>query len=127
MRSFSPIFHARVTEAGLLKFTHPTRYQRHLTHLAGRDVVILVREPHELRSRSQNNYYHGVVVQILAAEWGTTPASVHTDLKREFGIRSTAMLETGQFETYLTQIRAWALTEFGIQIPEPHEVLPSGP
>ena len=123
----TPVFAAHVTSDGTVTLKRPGAYRRYLQGLSGRDVVILVREPHELRSVSQNNYYHGVVVQMLATEWGTTPASVHTDLKREFGIRSTAMLETGQFETYLTQVRAWALTEFGIQIPEPHEVLPSGP
>ena len=127
MSSPTPVFAAQVTDTGELAFEHPAKYQRYLQRLAGRQVIILVREPGDLRSRSQNNYYHGVVVQMLATEWGTTPASVHADLKREFGIRSTAMLETGQFETYLTHVRAWALTEFGIQIPEPHEVLPSGP
>ena len=119
----TPVFAAHVTSDGTVTLKRPGAYRRYLQGLSGRVVVILVREPHELRSVSQNNYYHGVVVQMLATEWGTTPASVHSDLKREFGIRSTAMLETGQFETYLTHIRAWALTEFGIQIPEPHEVL----
>ena len=121
----SPVFTGRVSADGTLQLRSPTKYKRHLRGLAGKDVVLLVREPHELRSGSQNNYYHGVVVALLAEEWGCTPASVHQDLKREFGVRSTATLEANQFEAYLAKIRAWALTEFGVQIPEPNEVMPS--
>lgn len=125
--SQTPVFGAHVTADGTLRMKRPLPYRRYLQGLAGREVVVVVREPGEFRSLSQNNYYHGVVIATLAREWGATPATVHADLKREFGIRSTATLESGPFEVYLAEVRAWAQTEFGIQIPEPHEVLPSGP
>jgi hypothetical protein len=119
----TPVFAAHITSAGVVEFKRPSLYRQYLKEMAGRDVVVIVREPRDIRSHSQNNYYHGVVVQVLSTEWGATPADVHRDLKREFGIRSTATLETGQFEDYLERIRAWALTDFGIRIPAPDEAI----
>lgn len=85
------------------------------------------------RSSSQNNYYFGVVVQIIAKDTGNTMEDVHEALKSMFlpksvtlknvigsvG-RSTASLKTDEFEIYLENIRRWASTQ-GLDIPLPNE------
>ena len=38
-----------------------------------------------------------------------------------YGSRSTANLNTKEFENYLEEIRRWAITDLSINIPEPNE------
>lgn len=83
------------------------------------------------RSLNQNSYYWGVVVTILADETGYTIDEVHQELGgmflryvksgKEF-VRSTATLDTLEFEKYLEQCRKWAWNDLNITIPLPNEV-----
>ena len=50
-----PVFAGRITDEGVIKLKHPRVYQRYLSQLAGRDVVVLVREPHELHYQVFNS------------------------------------------------------------------------
>jgi hypothetical protein len=86
----------------------------------------------EKRSKPQNNYYWGVVIDILSKEWGYTKEETHDLLKVQFlteknigkpdRIRSTTSLDTKEAEDYYFAIRQWAITEWGINIPEPNEL-----
>jgi hypothetical protein len=118
-----PVFAATVDEQGELGLDHPVKYRRYLKSLAGQRVMVYLRRPSELRSLNQNRYYHGVVVRVLADHWALTDQQAHELIKKEFGVRSTAVLETAQFEDFLERVRAWALTDHGVTVPMPGEVL----
>lgn len=87
------------------------------------------------RSLEQNGYYWGVVIEILSREFGCIPEEMHEILKARFNseitilpngeevrhVKSTKDKDTFNFEEYLEDIRVWADTEFGINIPLPNE------
>lgn len=85
------------------------------------------------RSDKQNSYYWAVIVTTLANNFGYSPEEMHDALKLQFlrvvepgkpdRTRSTAELSTIEAEEYYETIRAWALTEYGINIPLPNEVV----
>jgi hypothetical protein len=118
-----PVFGATVTKAGELVLDKPQVFRRHLATLSGQRVSVLVRRPEELRSLNQNRYYHGVVVRVLADHWALTDQQAHELIKKEFGVTSTAVLESAQFEDLMERVRAWALTDHGVMVPLPNEVV----
>lgn len=97
------------------------------------------------RSNPQNSYYWGCMVQILSEETGYTPDEVHEIIKHKFLTerrlyhggkpnykvteleysRSTASLDTKEFEELMSKIRQWASIDLGIWIQEPNENLQS--
>jgi hypothetical protein len=94
----------------------------------------------KIRSTPENRYYWGVCVDILSLELGYSPQEIHIMLKQKFLTyplylklkdkveevfitRSTASLNTVDFEDYLSNIRVWASSDLGIFIPEPNEVI----
>lgn len=101
----------------------------------GKFVQITIREQGKPRSISQNAYYHGVIVDMLAEEWGYDHDDMHEILREKFlktqlvefkgemiEIRkSTTKLSTGEFEEYAERIRIWAARDHSITIPLPHE------
>lgn len=101
----------------------------------GRAVAVKFSRPVSQRSKSQNAYYWSVPLALIAESTGHTTEEVHDVLKAMFlprkfvqlgaheieTVKSTAELDTIEFETYLERIRAWASTELGIIIPNPNE------
>jgi len=99
-------------------------------------VVVTIKRRTKNRTDNQNRYYWGAVIATIAAETGVDNDDVHEAMKRKFlepeikefaGMRwkvpgSTSKLDTSAMNTYIEQIRAWAATEFGINIPEPEMV-----
>jgi hypothetical protein len=80
------------------------------------------------RSSQQNRFYHGVVIphfqeaflkhgHILSAE------ETHKWIKQRFGIESTTKLSTLDWEEFLIKLQAYASNIFGIQIPDPNEII----
>lgn len=99
------------------------------------EYILSVKELKSERSDRQNRYYWGVVIRLLADNFGYSPMEVHEVLKGiflpkelNFGImkvistRSTTSLKTDEFEDYLEKVRVWANQEFGLLIPLPNEV-----
>jgi hypothetical protein len=89
-----------------------------------------VREYKSQRSNNQNNYYFGVVCQILGDYFGYTVEEMHDALKMKFlrkgaadleTVVSTTKLNTAQFEDYLEKVRRWALLEYNVTVPLPNE------
>ena len=118
-----PVFYGTIGPDGELRLDHPIKYRRHLEHLAGKRVALYVRQPSDLRSLSQNRYYHGIVVRLLADQFALSDRETHELVKKEFGVKSTAVLGSAEFELLMERVRAWALTDHGVTIPLPNEVI----
>lgn len=108
----------------------------------GKTLVISVRERKRIRSNKQNNFYHGTFIEaiqqhLLEAGHRVSPEDIHAGLRdayaknsyvvtlpngAEFRVpASTTRLTTGEFEDYLTEIRAEFAQRFGWQLPIPNE------
>ncbi|MEA2036722.1 MAG: hypothetical protein U9O94_04400, partial [Nanoarchaeota archaeon] len=79
----------------------------------------------------ENAYYWGVVVKLIGEHLGYLPNEVHDALKWKFlrreGLKldkslSTTVLDTIDFEEYLSNIRQWAGQDLEMIIPLPNEV-----
>lgn len=127
-------FMAQVTK-GKLEFHGDERKQfsDNLNHFEGQWVWITIDRISKIRTMPQNKYYWGVVIKILSDHIGYTKDEMHSALKMQFLIvvdddkplpttKSTADLVTLAFEEYLQEVREWALTELGIDIPLPNEI-----
>lgn len=86
------------------------------------------------RSNSQNRFYWGCVVEMIAEHTGYSTDETHEILRFAFLIRfkqmgnkelsyiaSTSDLDTKAFEEYITKIREWAWNTLQISIPMPNE------
>lgn len=106
-----------------------------LSDLKG-DYVVTVKQRRKIRSLSQNKYYFGVVVKVIGEYLGETKERVHdmlaslylrdvVDLKNgnsELTVKSTASLDSAEFEQYIKNVRTWAQDELNVYVPEPNEV-----
>ena len=111
-----------------------------LSKLEGCDVDVTVTKHQAGRSLRANAYLWGVVNAILADYTGYTPDEMHECLKRKFLPKtlalankngeligeeviggSTAKLNTSDFADYVTRIKAWAMDQLGVYIPDPNE------
>jgi len=117
-----------------------TAFINHVQGYEGKQVCVTLKRKSErkIRSDNENRYYWGVVVKILANEWGFLPSEglrVHSIIKEQFLVEpvevrgkilkeevSTSTLTTVEFESLMSTIREWASVEFGVYIPLPNEV-----
>ena len=100
--------------------------------------IVKVSKQRNNRSKMQNNYYWACIVQPLANELGYFPDEMHDTLKVKFAslwesievndkqiglqkVKSTAKMNSKEFEIYADQIRIWALSELGIRLMLPNE------
>lgn len=102
-------------------------------YIKGKDdwFVLEVLRSKKVRSLNQNKYYWGVVIKILSQHTGYTSDETHQELARMFlsyesnskrFVRSTAKLNTFDFEQYMDKCRKWAQEEMNVLIPLPNEV-----
>lgn len=112
--------------------------------LEGEKVVLSLKKRKKDRSLDQNNYYWGVIISMLATEFGSNEDGIeaedwwHEFLKAKFlsviigrsikeksfvfsKVKSTADLSTVEAEEYFAKIRQWASAELSFYIPEPNE------
>ena len=104
----------------------------------GVGYIVKVSKQRNNRSNMQNNYYWACIVQPLANELGYFPDEMHDTLKVKFAsewqsieindkqlglqkVKSTAKMNSKEFEIYADQIRIWALTELNIRLMLPNE------
>ena len=129
-----PLFSGKI-ENGKVIFEDKGKFQQYLQKLEGQKVNVSVGKPQDQRTKAENNYYWGVIVQIVADELGLIPDEAHELLKSFFlkkGIEykgkrwevigSTAKLSVKEFEEYCEKCRNWGMVQ-GIQIPLPNEVI----
>ena len=100
--------------------------------------IVKVSKQKNNRSNMQNNYYWACIVQPLANELGYFPDEMHDTLKVKFAslwesievndkqiglqkVKSTAKMNSKEFEIYADQIRIWALIELNIKLMLPNE------
>lgn len=106
-----------------------------LRKIEGKRVTVEVSEWRKSRSAAQSRYMWGVVIAILADEFGYTKDEMHAALAHKFlgsvdektglmRIRSTKDLSTVEMEEYLASIREWASLKYRILIPLPNEYSP---
>ena len=127
-----PRFYGLSTE-GNVKFERWPDVSRYLTTMDGKRVEIVIKPYKPRRSNPQNRYYHGVIIPVLAEYFGYTHDEMHDAIKihflqrapesgKPFTVGSTAKLTTEQFKQLTDDIKIWAATEYGVFIPDPHEV-----
>lgn len=124
-----PLFFGKVENFRLI-LNEPEKFKEYLLRLNGKQIQLALEKYKRPRSAAENRYYWGVVIEILGNHFGSLPNEVHDALRwlflRKDGqlptVRSTASLSEPEFLKYLEQIRFWALTEYGIDIPLPNEV-----
>ena len=141
MKQPIPIFEGDIVDGKLKLFPHVresiSRWCQ--TFKSGSHVDITIRKHKEKRTNEQNRYYFGVVIPILADQFGyDNPEDIHADLKRLFNpIESkimpgetiggtTTKLSTVEFmaadDSYVERISRWAATEHGVFIPPPEKI-----
>ncbi len=102
--------------------------------LEGKRIELVIRQEKSQRSVNQNNYYWGVVLELLSDN-GNTPDEWHEICRQMFlksfklvngkemeYTRSTTKLNTVEFEDYLEKIRRWSADFLNINVPLPNEV-----
>lgn len=130
-------------EGGKVKWNHPALAVNAFKQFEGKRVTITVEKWKRKRSYLQNAYYHGVVIELLYAQFKdfgehVDRETVHEMLKAKFLPReligtggeiigtysgSTASLSTVEFIEYVERIQQWAAETFGLVIPDPNEDL----
>lgn len=137
----------RITERGKpprLEFDNTDRYRALLGKLNVERVTVTVEKEIKARSLKQNNFFHAVVVPLLADYWGLDAAmkaefeeakdliKLHCNAKtveivnkttgevREVTIGgSTSALNKEEWGLFIDRCQRWAAIEFGVVIPDP--------
>lgn len=101
----------------------------------GGNYIIEVKKNRAIRSLSANRYYHAIL-NIIGISTGHTHEELHEAMKMKFNCtviffpkggsqvisKTTANLDTAEFAGYINRVKAWALNEFGIIIPEAKDI-----
>ena len=98
----------------------------------GKKIVLSLEVYCKQRSNRQNRYYWGVIIPMLAEEFGYSNMETHEALKFQFlriqtegkpdTCKSTTSLNISDFEAYLITVREWAHSQWEVQIPLPNEI-----
>jgi hypothetical protein len=130
----TPVFRGRI-EHGRIRLERREDFAGLIARLDGREIDLILRKHRNVRSLSQNAYYWGVVIPLLAEHIGDDTEAVHRALGNEFlqrhievetqaswkrltTVRSTADLDTAEFTEYIEQCRRLG-AEMGVVIPSP--------
>ena len=128
----NPIFAANVNQQGRLVLDEPEKFKCYLRSKAGRKVEVLVRIQRKRRSLEANRYYWGIVIALLAEEFGYDKEEMHDVLAMKFlriedcpvtgspRRKHTPECDTAEFAEYVDAcIRLGA--EHGVYVPAPGE------
>lgn len=119
-------------EKGSLKLDKRPKFLELAKRLEGKKIMLCIEEFVPLRTISQNRYYHGVVVKMMASHLGYKPDEMHEALKMKFlgthedgelpSCRSTTDLDVKEFGEFLENVIQLA-AESGLLIPLPGEMV----
>lgn len=87
----------------------PLAFKGAFIELEGKRVTVTVGRERKERSVNENNYFHGVVCQLLSEVSGYDPEEMKGILKFRFGVKHTSELNTVDFENFMAQCRWWAI------------------
>jgi hypothetical protein len=107
-----------------------------LKHLKGLQAIS-IKKHRAQRSGAQLRYYWSVVVAYVSEETGFTRDETHQlmgkmflkyaklmpDGTEQYFVRSTSSLTTKEMTDYIEQIRTFAITELGVYVPDPNEIV----
>jgi len=117
-------------------------FHRQLDPLDGMEVDIIIKKKVKSRSNHQNKFYWGVFLPVIRdalmdlGHFMSNEEQVHDLLKLKFlkydsinedtgdvieVLGSTTTMSTLEFETYLTNVRAWAAEYLNCVLPFPNE------
>lgn len=125
----APIFRGRIA-AGKLKLDHREDFAALVRRIEGKEIDLVLRLHRCRRSPSQNAWYWGCVVPVLAEHCGYDAEEMHEALKWRFlkkhdgplaTVRSTADLSTAEMTEFIEKVRRLA-AELGCSIPNPDQV-----
>lgn len=135
----TPIFQGTIRSGKLFLDSKP-KFDEYLQGFPNeKRVEVTVDKLKHTRSNSQNRYYWGVVVKLIADHTGHDPEQIHELLKQLHSPKwhffsvtkddkvtgtptSTTRLDTIAFVEYTEKCRIWANEFLGVQIPLPGEV-----
>ena len=110
----------------------PPKMVDYISTLKDGEYYLTVKRKTKSRSNSQNKYYWGVIIPMIADEVGYKfNIEAHEALKFMFlkqskngltSLRSTSDLTTVEFEEYAKKCREWASEFLNLLIPLPNEV-----
>jgi hypothetical protein len=129
------VFNGRVDKGKLILKERDAFFDK-VQNLNGKQIALTIEESKKLRSLPQNNYYWGVVLEIISEHTGHTALEIHEIMKqkflkpREINIKgehyfvhgSTTNLDQLGMMDYIERIKAWAATALQLSIPEPYTV-----
>jgi len=110
------------TEVGI------SQCRERLNWLKEKGKKVDLKEVRKNRSNDQNAYLH-LLFSIMADEVGDTLESVKLDVKIELGYYTTSArgnkipahtskMNTKQFSEFVDKMKAWAMADLGIALPE---------
>lgn len=125
---------------GKLFFDNREIFDRYVSSIGERKMKLYLKNNKKQRTSkkhdedsNQNGYYWCIVIPILCDYFGYLSEEMHEAIKYKFlrkggtddlpKIGSTAKLNTHEWEMLMEDIRIWALTEYGIKIPLPNEII----
>lgn len=117
----APIFYGKV-DKGKIKLDNRDLFTGYLAGLTGKRVKLVLEEYTGNRTDRQNAYYWAVVVPMIGDYLGYTDDEMHQEIKRKFGVTSTAKMKVGEFKEFVDKVVRWAAVEFSISIPDPESV-----
>jgi hypothetical protein len=126
-----------IIENRTLVIKRPDLWRQKLAKLEGKEVWIDIDVKKDKRSINQNNYYWGVVVELISDHTGYEPDEVHEFLKDKFikpkeivignenrnVTTSTTKLTPEHFCKFIEVIQRWATKSLNVYIPNPNEYL----
>ncbi len=115
-------------QSGKLLMDSKSDFQSYLHTLDGKRVEVSVEKFRRKRTNDQNAYYW-FILDLISKETGQDPLSLHEAFKFRFSSKirlsgliipqSTKTKDTGEFTTYIEQIREWAREFLNTTIPDP--------
>jgi hypothetical protein len=130
-----PVWSGVVGPDGKLHLDSRGLFDGYLKRLANQPVQLVVRKQARAKSRSQLGYWHGVLIPVLAEEFGYMEwehDAVHDAVMRQLrglkpdpnplGLRvSMAEMSHEDVSQLIEDARHWAVVEHGIVIPDPEQ------
>lgn len=131
-----PVWLGAVTAEGVVRLEARDLFHRYTRGLAGQPIQLVLKRAVRRKSHNQLGYLFGVVYPVIAEELGYRTyevEDVHDAIMRELrGLKpepnplklrvSLAEMTHEDVSDYIGDVRAWALTSFGIVTPDAERV-----